>query len=99
MSIATSRSIDRGALLDSFRRVRGASVEMCRPLAPEMFRVQPMEDVSPPWWNLGHTSWFFVRNVLQPFGGASDPADDDFDYVLNSYYASLGPRLARFRRG
>ncbi len=99
MSIATSKSIDREALLDAFRRVRGASVEMCRPLAPEMYRVQPMEDVSPPWWNLGHTSWFFVRNVLQPFGGASDAADDDFDYVLNSYYASLGPRLARFRRG
>jgi ergothioneine biosynthesis protein EgtB len=99
MSTTTSKSIDRSALLDAFRRVRRASVEMCRPLAPEMYRVQPMEDVSPPWWNLGHTSWFFVRNLLQPFGGGSDTADDDFDYVLNSYYASLGPRLARFRRG
>src|SRR5260221_4636621 len=71
---------------------------MCRPLEPEMFRVQPMEDVSPPWWELGHTSWFFVRNVLEGLGGAADPDDADFDYVLNSYYAALGSRLARARR-
>ncbi len=72
---------------------------MCRPLSVEAFRIQPSEEISPPWWNLGHTSWFFVRNVLQPFGGAQEPADDDFDYVLNSYYASLGERVARARRG
>jgi ergothioneine biosynthesis protein EgtB len=99
MSISVPRSVDREALLAAFHRVRQASLAMCRPLAPEMFRAQPMEDVSPPWWNLGHTSWFFVRNVLQPFGAPHEPADDDFDYVLNSYYASLGPRLARGRRG
>ncbi|HKD36380.1 MAG TPA: SUMF1/EgtB/PvdO family nonheme iron enzyme, partial [Pirellulales bacterium] len=72
---------------------------MCRPLEPEAFRVQPMADVSPPWWNLGHTSWFFARNVLQPFDGGSDPRDAEFDYVLNSYYAALGPRLGRADRG
>jgi ergothioneine biosynthesis protein EgtB len=98
MAIATTISASRSALLAAYRRVRGASLEMCRPLEPEMFRVQPMEDVSPPWWNLGHTSWFFVRNVLEPFGAAADPDDADFDYVLNSYYAALGSRLARARR-
>lgn len=90
---------DRTVLLEHFRRVRQASVAMCHPLAPEMFRIQPMEDASPPWWSLGHTSWFFVRNVLQPFGGRWEPEDDEFDYVLNSYYASLGPRVSRYRRG
>jgi ergothioneine biosynthesis protein EgtB len=89
----------REALLGEYRRVRAASVEMCRPLAPEAYRVQPVEEVSPPWWNLGHTSWFFVRNVLEPLGGRSAAEDADFDYVLNSYYASLGERIARCRRG
>ena len=68
---------------------------MCRPLEPEDFRLQPMDDVSPPWWNLGHTSWFFVRNVLAPLGGRMEPEDAGYDYLLNSYYTSLGPRLAR----
>ncbi|MGH7135254.1 MAG: ergothioneine biosynthesis protein EgtB [Pirellulales bacterium] len=89
----------RENLLARFRRVRKASIDMCRPLDAEVFRIQPSEEVSPPWWNLGHTSWFFVRNVLQPFGGAREPQDDDFDCVLNSYYASLGERIARARRG
>jgi ergothioneine biosynthesis protein EgtB len=89
----------RQSLLTAFRRVRAATIEMCRPLEPEAFRVQPMEDVSPPWWNLGHTSWFFARNVLQPFGGETHAKDADFDFVLNSYYAALGPRLARAHRG
>lgn len=99
MSIASDPATGRGRLLADFRRVRQASLEMCRRLDPEMFRVQPMADVSPVWWNLGHTSWFFVRNVLQPFGGQSEPEDEQFDSVLNSYYASLGPRLTRARRG
>jgi ergothioneine biosynthesis protein EgtB len=89
----------REALLAAFSRVRQASLEMCRPLAPEDYRLQPMEDVSPPWWNLGHTSWFFVRNVLEPFGGPIERQDAEYDYLLNSYYASLGDRLPRARRG
>jgi ergothioneine biosynthesis protein EgtB len=90
--------VDREQLLERYRAVRSSSVELCRPLSPEDYRIQSMPDVSPPWWNLGHTSWFFARNVLVPFGRAH-PEDDRLDFVLNSYYESLGPRLARDRRG
>lgn len=72
---------------------------MCSVLSPEQYRIQPIAEVSPPWWNLAHTSWFFVRNVLQPFQGQESPEDALFDYVLNSYYSSFGPRLERMRRG
>jgi ergothioneine biosynthesis protein EgtB len=89
----------REALLARFRRVRQASITMCRPLRAEDFRLQPIEEVSPPWWNLGHTSWFFVRNVLEPFGGRLVREDAQYDFLLNSYYASLGSRLPRSRRG
>lgn len=88
----------RNNLLELFRRVRRASIEMCNSLEPEEFRIQPMAEVSPPWWNLGHTSWFFARNLLQPYGLDSG-ADRTLDYLLNSYYVSLGPRLDRNRRG
>jgi len=71
---------------------------LCEPLAPEDYRVQPMPDVSPPWWNIGHTSWFFARNVLHDFGDYT-PDFARFEFALNSYYEALGPRLARARRG
>ena len=72
---------------------------MCEGLSAEEFRRQPFEDASPPWWNLGHTSWFFARNVLAPFGGQIEGENKLFDYVLNSYYHSLGKRLPRGQRG
>lgn len=89
---------DREALLERYRAVRATSMALCRPLRAEDYRVQSMPDVSPPWWNLGHTSWFFAKNVLEPFGrGAAE--DGRLEYVLNSYYEVLGPRLARDHRG
>ena len=72
---------------------------MCASLTAEEYRLQPNQDVSPPWWNLGHTSWFFARNVLAPLGGRHEPEDEQYDYVLNSYYVSLGRRLPRSQRG
>jgi ergothioneine biosynthesis protein EgtB len=91
-------TMDRTALLARYRETRALSVELCRPLRPEDYRIQSMPDVSPPWWNLGHTSWFFARNILEPFG-RRHPEDGRLEYALNSYYEALGPRLARDHRG
>ena len=52
--------MDRDLLLDRYRATRNLTVELCRPLRPEDYRIQSMPDVSPPWWNLGHTTWFFA---------------------------------------
>jgi len=90
--------MDRETLLTRYRATRALSLELCRPLKPEDYRIQSMPDVSPPWWNLGHTSWFFAKNILEPFG-RYDAADARLEYALNSYYESLGPRLARDHRG
>ncbi len=88
----------RQQLWGAYLAVRQRSVDLCRPLKAEDFRIQSMPDVSPPWWNLGHTSWFFAKNILEPFG-RRHASDNRLDYALNSYYESLGPRLARDRRG
>ncbi len=91
-------SIERQILLRRLRATRNLSTELCAPLKPEDYRIQSMPDVSPPWWNLGHTTWFFAKNILEPFGRYSD-ADARLEYVLNSYYESLGERLPRHQRG
>ncbi len=88
----------RDTLLQRFRRVRARTESLLAPLADEDYRIQSMPDVSPPWWNLAHTSWFFVANVLRP-ASAAFPDFPGFDYAANSYYEGLGPRLPRDRRG
>lgn len=89
---------DLTALESRYRAVRARTERLLAPLSAEDYRIQSMPDVSPPWWNLGHTSWFFVANVLRP---AAVPFPDfpGFDYALNSYYEGLGPRLPRANRG
>lgn len=86
-------------VLNRYKKVRNASLARVQNLEPEQCRSQPILEVSPPWWHLAHTSWFFVRNVLNPFGGKETKEDRLFDYILNSYYDSLGPQMARDRRG
>lgn len=88
----------RDALVQRFRAVRARTARLMEPLAAEDYRIQSMPDVSPPWWNLAHTSWFFVANVLRPCDHAF-PAFPGFDYAANSYYEGLGPRLPRDQRG
>ncbi len=90
--------MDRDELLDRYRQTRSLSIELCRPLHPEDYRIQSMPDVSPPWWNLGHTTWFFAKNILEPFGRYTGE-DARLEYVMNSYYESLGPRIRRDHRG
>lgn len=88
----------REALLARYREVRRASLAMCAPLEPEDYQVQPAEEVSPPKWNLGHTSWFFWRFLLRP-RGLSLPVDREYAFLLNSYYHRAGLRNLRGRRG
>lgn len=88
----------RDKLLAMFRKVRQASLDMCAPLSPEDYQVQPMEEVSPPKWNLGHTSWFFWRFILRR-QGLSSPEDETYAYLHNSYYHRAGSRNLRGRRG
>lgn len=97
MTAPTERDA-RNRLRRRFDRVRGVTERLVAPLTADDYRVQSMPDVSPPYWNLGHTSWFFAANVLQP-RGRMPGGFDGMDFALNSYYEGLGPRLSRERRG
>jgi len=78
----------------SYRAVRARTVELCAPLSAEDQQLQPMPDASPTKWHLAHTTWFFEAFVL---GGP--PFDPAFEYLFNSYYEAVGPRVERARRG
>ena len=86
-------------LLDTFLNTRRRSETLCTPLETEDYVVQPTEEVSPPKWHLGHTSWFFEEFIIK----AHDPGyrlfDKDFSFVFNSYYETVGKRVVRANRG
>jgi len=82
-----------------FQRVRQRTEALCRPLETEDYVVQPVADVSPPKWHLGHTTWFWEQFVLQPHVPDYEPFHEDFSFVFNSYYESVGRRVLRAERG
>ena len=86
-------------LLQLFEETRQYSEALCRPLQIEDYVVQPVEDVSPPKWHLGHSTWFFEEFILKPHAPDYNLFNDDFAFVFNSYYESVGKRVVRSNRG
>lgn len=87
------------SLLDFFLETRKASEAICEPLEIEDYVVQPVVDVSPPKWHLGHTTWFFEEFILKPHSKGYTLFDEDFSFVFNSYYETVGERVVRSDRG
>jgi hypothetical protein len=89
----------RSELTQYFETVRSTTEKLCEPLETEDHVVQPIMDVSPPKWHMGHTTWFFEAMLLEPFMHDYKPYHADFAYIFNSYYESLGSRVQRPLRG
>jgi hypothetical protein len=58
-----------------------------------------MPDTSPTKWHLAHITWFFERFVLSKYADNYRAFNDDFHFLFNSYYYSVGQMHARPRRG
>lgn len=86
-------------LLKKYAEVRNHSEEICKPLKTEDYVVQPVVDVSPPKWHIGHTTWFFETFILKPNMEEYEEFDPQYNYVFNSYYETVGARVIRTDRG
>lgn len=86
-------------LAEEYKQIREHSEQICRPLQPEDYVVQPVVDVSPPKWHLGHTTWFFETFLLKPFFANYQVYNEDYNYVFNSYYETVGNHVIRTDRG
>lgn len=82
-----------------FHETRQHTEDLCKPLEIEDYVVQPIVDVSPPKWHLGHTSWFFEEFILKPHKPKYQIFNEDFAFVFNSYYENVGKRVLRTDRG
>lgn len=86
-------------LTDRFIATRSHTEALCQPLQTEDYVVQPVVDVSPPKWHLGHTTWFFEEFILKHHDKDYKIFHEDFAFVFNSYYEAVGKRVVRANRG
>ena len=91
--------IETQKLVSFFSETRAHTETLCKPLEIEDYVVQPVVDISPPKWHLGHTTWFFEEFILKKFKPNYEVFHDDFAFVFNSYYESVGKRVVRNDRG
>lgn len=86
-------------LVEEYLQIRKYSEQICEPLQTEDYVVQPIVDVSPPKWHLGHTTWFYETFILKPFSVNYQVYNDEYNFVFNSYYETVGNRVIRTDRG
>ena len=97
--ISTLTLLQSRVTLKRFQAVRARSAAICEPLNPEDMVVQPIVDVSPPKWHLGHTTWFFEEFVLSQNLADYQRFHPQYHFVFNSYYETVGARVLRTDRG
>ena len=86
-------------LSEKYKSVRKFTEEICKPLLTEDYVVQPVVDVSPPKWHIGHVTWFFETFILKPYHKNYVEFNPQYNYVFNSYYETAGARVIRTDRG
>ena len=89
----------RDAMMIRYSQVRQDSELLCMPLATEDYGLQAMPDTSPLRWHLAHTTWFFETFLLKHFSSNYSPFHNQFDYLFNSYYETIGSPYPRAARG
>ncbi|HUR99547.1 MAG TPA: ergothioneine biosynthesis protein EgtB [Pyrinomonadaceae bacterium] len=99
MQASHPQMIGGADLAKLYLSVRLHTEELCNPLEIEDYIPQPVVDVSPPKWNIAHTTWFFEEMILKKFAPDYQVFDEQFGFLFNSYYNSIGDRTARDDRG
>ena len=91
--------MDLDIVAPKYHETRKYTEFLCQPLKTEDYGSQPIVDVSPPKWHLGHTTWFFETFILKQYLEGYQEFDPAFGFLFNSYYDTVGGRVARHDRG
>lgn len=86
-------------LSSRYAAIRNHTLKLVDPLQKEDFVAQPISDVSPPKWHLAHVTWFFEEFLLSQHLPGYKRYHDQYAYLFNSYYESVGERTLRTDRG
>ena len=86
-------------LIERYKGIRNYTNKIFKPLQIEDYVPQPIAIVSPPKWNLGHTTWFFETFLLLNYSKKYKIFDERYPFLFNSYYNNAGDRVFRHKRG
>src|ERR1700690_1836818 len=89
MSLETTKSAT-SSLSSKFQSVRSTTRLLAAGLSAEDQMIQSCADASPVKWHQAHTTWFFETFVLRPFLKDYKSFREEFRWLFNSYYNSLG---------
>ena len=78
------------SLAARFQSVRSMTEAIANPLSAEDQMVQSCPEASPVKWHLAHTTWFFETFVLREFLPQYPAFNEDFVWLFNCYYKTLG---------
>src|SRR5271165_5302642 len=92
MPTQTAKSATSG-LKAKFHVVRSVTRSVAESLSAEDQMIQSCADASPVKWHQAHTTWFFETFVLRPFLKDYQPFREEFRWLFNSYYNSLGEEI------
>ncbi len=81
---------DTTSLVARYQTVRSITRALADRLSAEDQMIQSTSEASPVKWHQAHTTWFFETFVLRPFLPNYEPICEDFRWLFNSYYNSLG---------
>src|SRR4051794_36813372 len=76
-----------------FHAVRSGTPSIAANPSPEDQMVQSCADASPLRWHQAHAAWFFETFVLRPFLNDYEPYREEFRWLCNSCYSSLGDEI------
>jgi len=81
------------AVRSQYKGVRSATSALAASISAEDQMVQSCPEASPMKWHQAHTTWFFETFVLRPFFKGYKPFREEFRWLFNSYYNSLGEEI------
>ncbi|MGB2627620.1 MAG: ergothioneine biosynthesis protein EgtB [Candidatus Acidiferrum sp.] len=101
-SFQGSRSRVRSGMPDSairsrYKAVRSTTSALAANISAEDQMVQSCPEASPMKWHQAHTTRFFETFVLRPFLTDYKPFREEFRWLFNSYYNSLGEEIPEKR--
>ena len=76
-----------------YKAVRAQTSSLVARLSAEDQMVQSCPEASPVKWHQAHTTWFFETFVLRPFLADYKPFREEFRWLFNSYYNSIGGEI------
>ncbi|MEO9256793.1 MAG: ergothioneine biosynthesis protein EgtB, partial [Crocinitomicaceae bacterium] len=82
-----------------YLEIRSQTIHFCSYLTIEDYIPQVSIFASPIKWHIAHTTWFFETFLLKQFLPNYKIFNSDFNFLFNSYYNTIGERVARQNRG